>query len=95
MTSCFEAVVVSGDIGWVKPDRRPYQVLLDQLQSGPAECVYVGDNWLADVQGSKGVGLKSVLTTEHLPYEEFHPKPGDFEPDGRIDCISELRELFL
>lgn len=95
MTPFFHVIVVSGEIGWVKPDPRPYQVLLDQLGSKPDECVYVGDNWLADVQGSKGIGMKSILTTEHLPYEKFDPKPGDFEPDQKIGTISELRGLFL
>ena len=95
MTQFFDAIVVSGEIGWVKPDPRPYQVLLDQLQSDPSECVYVGDNWLADVQGSKGMGMNSILTTEHLPYEKFERKAGDLEPDKTIARISELRELFL
>lgn len=95
MTPHFDAIVVSGEIGWVKPDPRPYQILLDHLESDPAECVYVGDNWLADVQGSKGIGMKSILTTEHLPYERFDPKPGDHEPDRKINQIGELRELLL
>jgi FMN phosphatase YigB (HAD superfamily) len=68
---------------------------LDQLQGDPSECVYVGDNWLADVQGSKGMGMKSILTTEHLPYKKFDHNPGDFEPDKTIGRISELRALFL
>ena len=95
MTQFFDAIVVSGEVGWVKPDPRPYQVLLDQLQGDPSECVYVGDNWLADVQGSKGMGMKSILTTEHLPYEKFDHNPGDFEPDKTIGRIIELRALFL
>lgn len=95
MTEHFEAIVVSGEVGWVKPDPRPYQVLLAQLQSDPAECLYVGDNWLADIQGSKNIGMKSILTTEHAPYERFEPKRGDHEPDQRIAHISELRGLLL
>ena len=95
MTQFFDAIVVSGEIGWVKPDPRPYQVLLDQLKNEPDECVYVGDNWLADVQGSMGMGMKSILTTEHLPYEKFERKPGDLEPDKTIGRISELRALLL
>ncbi|MFT6180812.1 MAG: HAD superfamily hydrolase (TIGR01549 family) [Paracoccaceae bacterium] len=95
MTEHFDAIVVSGEVGWVKPDPRPYRALLEQLKRDPAECIYVGDNWLADVQGSKNIGMKSILTTEHLPYERFEPKPGDHQPDQKISHISELRNLLL
>jgi HAD superfamily hydrolase (TIGR01549 family) len=95
MTAHFDVIVVSGEVGWVKPDPRPYRELLEQLKSEPAECIYVGDNWLADVQGSKSIGMKSILTTEHVPYERFEPKPGDHDPDQRISHISELRDLLL
>jgi putative hydrolase of the HAD superfamily len=95
MTEYFEVIVVSGEVGWVKPDPRPYELMLKELGEDPANCVYVGDNWLADVQGSKGMGMKSILTTEHLPYERFEPKEGDDEPDARIGCIGELRGLLL
>lgn len=95
MTEHFEVIVVSGEVGWVKPDRRPYDLLLKELSEDPADCVYVGDNWLADVQGSKGMGMKSILTTEHLPYETFDPKDGDHQPDARIAHIEELRGLLL
>ncbi|MGJ8698138.1 MAG: HAD family hydrolase [Verrucomicrobiaceae bacterium] len=95
MTPHFDAIVVSGEIGWVKPDPRPYQSLLDQLQEKAENCIYIGDNWLADVQGAKGIGMKSILTTEHLPYERFDPKEGDHQPDAQIAHIEELRNLLL
>ena len=95
MTEHFEAIVVSGEVGYVKPDRRPFELLLEQLGVEAEVCVYVGDNWLADIQGAKGVGMKAILTTEHVPYERFEPKDGDHEPDGRIGKIGELEGLLL
>ncbi len=95
MTSHFDAIVISGEIGWVKPDPRPYQSLLDQLDEKPEDCIYVGDNWLADVQGAKGMGMKAILTPEHLPYERFEPKEGDQTPDATIAQLDGLRKLLL
>jgi len=95
MTEHFDSIVISGEVGWVKPDPRPYEAMLSQLREDPAACVYVGDNWLADVQGSKGMGMKSILTTEHLPYERFEPKAGDHQPDARIAHIDELQGVLL
>lgn len=90
----FDAVVVSGEVGLVKPHRKPFEILLEDLEAQVADAVYVGDNWLADIQGAKGVGMGAILTTEHVPYERFHPKEGDHQPDARVENLLELGELF-
>lgn len=95
ITSYFDSIVVSGDIGWVKPHPSPYESLLTQLGEQPKDCLYVGDNWLADIQGAKGMAMNAILTTEHLPYERFEPNNGDFQPDAIIAHIEELRDLLL
>jgi HAD superfamily hydrolase (TIGR01549 family) len=91
----FACIVVSGDVGFVKPHPRPYELMLEGLGLNADQCVYVGDNWLADVQGAKGVGMRAVLTTQHVPYERFEPKEGDRQPEARIGNLAELEGLFL
>ncbi len=91
----FDFVLVSGDIGYVKPHAAPFLRVLDALALPASDCVYVGDNWLADVQGAKRAGMRSVHTTQYRPYESFEPQDGDHEPDWRIQHIEELRKLFL
>jgi FMN phosphatase YigB (HAD superfamily) len=93
LTEFFEVIVVSGEVGYVKPHPVPFERLLGQLGEDPAACVYVGDNWLADIQGAKAAGMGAVLTTEHVPYETFAPKEGDHQPDARIARIGELAGL--
>ncbi len=95
LTEFFEVIVVSGEVGFVKPHPEPYGQLLGQLGEAPAACVYVGDNWLADIQGAKKAGMSAVLTTQHVPYETFAPQEGDHEPDARIGHIGELAGLLL
>lgn len=90
LLSLFDAVVVSAEIGFVKPDPRPFQALLARLALPAAACVYVGDNWLADVQGAKRLGLRAVLTTEYVSYERFAPAPGDLPPDATIARLADL-----
>jgi len=91
----FESVTISGDVGYVKPHSKPFEVMLSNLGLAPDRCVYVGDNWLADVQGSKRIGMYSVHTTQFAPYEEFAPSVDDFSPDAQIGDIRELENLFL
>ena len=91
----FEVIVISGEVGFVKPHPRPFEQLLEGVGLRADECVYVGDNWLADIQGAKRVGMSAVLTTEHKPYEKFEAKPGDYEPDARIGRLEDLAGLCL
>lgn len=91
----FETVVVSGEVGYVKPHRRPFEILIGDLGLRAEDCLYIGDNWLADIQGAKGMGMSAVLITQHVPYERFEPEEGDHEPDARIGRLEELAGLLL
>jgi putative hydrolase of the HAD superfamily len=93
LSDLFEVIVVSGDVGYVKPHALPFETLLAGLDEKPENCVYIGDNWLADVQGAKRIGMSSIYISQHKSYEKFEPGPGDYEPDIRICHFSELAEL--
>ncbi len=84
------AAVVSADVGFVKPHRAPFEAVLRALDVPAERAVYVGDNWLADVQGAKGVGMAAVLTRQWQTPERFDPQPGDHEPDLEIGHLTEL-----
>jgi len=88
-----EAVVISGEIGYVKPHPLPFEDVCRQLSVPAAACVYVGDNWLADVQGAKRNGFQAIHTSQYTPYEQFEPQPGDFQPDARIKHLAELKQM--
>ncbi len=89
----FEVVVVSADVGYVKPHALPFQTAVRALELAPKRCLYVGDGWLPDIQGAKRFGMRAALTTEHLPYETFEHEPGDAEPDAVIDALGRLPSL--
>lgn len=89
----FDAVVVSADVGYVKPHPLPFQRITDALGAAPHECLFVGDNWLADVQGAKRAGMDMCLTRQFLHYEVFNPQPGDHHPDYTIQHLLELEDL--
>ncbi len=93
MHDFFESVVVSADVGFAKPHPDTYGTLIKEMSLDPAEAVYVGDNWLADVQGAKRAGMRAIWVREHIPYETFEPEPGDIQPDAEIESLSELESL--
>jgi 2-haloacid dehalogenase len=41
---CFESILVSADVGLIKPDPRIFELLLERIGRRPAECVYIDDN---------------------------------------------------
>lgn len=89
----FDQVVVSADIGYAKPHPRAFAALIGEMNLNPSEAVYVGDNWLADVQGAKRAGMRAVWLREHVPYERFDPEPGDLPADAEIGSLTELEEI--
>ena len=95
LSGVFEAVVISADVGYVKPDARPFEALLSELELAPSQCIYIGDNWLADVQGGKRAGMYTIFSKQYIPYERFDPAAGDYEPDARIAHLDDLEALLL
>lgn len=93
----FDSIVVSGDVGRAKPHPLPFQTALRELDLNPQEALFVGDNWLADIQGAKRMGLWAAHTTEWTPYgrEHFEPRPDDMAADLIIGNLAELEHILL
>ena len=86
----FQAVVVSADLGFVKPHPITFDAIVRELDVRPDQVLFVGDNWLADIQGAKRAGMAAVLTTEWIPYEHYERNPGDHQPDITISALDQL-----
>ncbi|MCX5770597.1 MAG: HAD family hydrolase [Candidatus Hydrogenedentes bacterium] len=91
----FESVVVSGDIGYCKPHPLPFSRSAAELGVAPGEIVFVGDNWLADVQGAKRAGMQAVHLVQWPPHEVFDRAPDHFQPDAAASCLAELQTILL
>jgi putative hydrolase of the HAD superfamily len=57
----FKFVFSSWDIGYEKPDARFFQVVLENLQTLPGNCIMIGDNYSKDIGGAKSAGMKTIL----------------------------------
>lgn len=82
----FDLIYSGGEIGFLKPDPRFFFVGLDQLDTSPAQAVYIGDNYYADVVGAQFAGLTPILID---PINLF-PNAGC----RRISDVSELIAMF-
>lgn len=68
LTDYFETIVVSGEVGWAKPDPRIFAHALAALDVTPTATLYVGDSVSHDLVGALGAGLDFCL---------YRPKGGD------------------
>lgn len=89
----FSAVIVSGDLGYCKPHPIAFAAALEALALPAQAVLHVGDNWLADVQGAKRVGMQAAHLTQYTPPEDHPRSPGDREPDLVLSALEELPEL--
>lgn len=60
ITDCFDAVVISAQIGVMKPEAQSYRAIAHKLGLSLPECVFIDDN-TANVDGARGVGMKAIL----------------------------------
>lgn len=89
----FEVIVVSGDVGRVKPHPLIFEQAVLAMQLDPERTLFVGDNWLGDIQGAKRYGMKAVWTRQFVPYETFDAEPDHYDADLIIHDLAELQAL--
>lgn len=84
----FHPVIVSGDLGHRKPDRRIFQLALDGLGLPPENVLFVGNDMYRDVFGAKRMGLKTVFFSSNQGRKKF----SGAEPDYIIYEFAQLRQ---
>ena len=57
----FDPIVVSGDHGYRKPDRRLFQLALDAMGVAAGNALYVGNDMHRDIFGAREAGMTTVM----------------------------------
>lgn len=57
----FDVSIISGLVGVEKPDRRIYEIALEEAGVPPSHCVHIGDSVRADMKPAIEVGMHAVL----------------------------------
>ena len=88
----FDEIIVTGDYGVHKPDRKIFDIMREKLGFSPEEMVYVGDNPINDIDGARGAGWKTIWMKSTLYWEE-KIEPADrevFTVNEVIDAVNSL-----
>lgn len=82
----FDPIVVSGDHGFRKPDRRLFDAGLLGMKQQPENVVFVGNDIYRDIYGARRAGMKTVLFKSNQGRQEME----GVEPDYIIYQFKEL-----
>lgn len=85
----FDPIVVSGDHGYRKPDRRLFELAIGALGVGAEHVLYVGNDMHRDIFGAREAGMRTAMFDSNQGTKEH----GDCEPDHRIADFRELLAL--
>jgi putative hydrolase of the HAD superfamily len=85
LESLFDVVIVSAAVNKRKPSPEIFKNALKKLGVSADETVFVGDTLDADIEGAKGVGMRSVYIKRRK-----EKAIASAEPDKIINSLSEL-----
>jgi len=78
----FDVVVTAERAGFYKPDPRPYEMALDELDAAPGRCLFVAGS-AYDLFGASNVGLPTY----------WHDRIGMMPPRNAPEPIAHHRSL--
>jgi putative hydrolase of the HAD superfamily len=74
----FSTVVVSGDYGYRKPDRRLFETALAEMGVTPDEAIFIGNDMYRDVYGAGAAGMKTVFFQSNQGDHSRHGAEPDY-----------------
>jgi putative hydrolase of the HAD superfamily len=84
----FDAILIEGEVGFGKPDKRIYELALQRLEVAPADVWMAGDNLEWDVVQPQKLGIFAIWINAS---GDGHSKLAATRPDRIIRTLSELR----
>jgi len=57
----FNPVIISGDFGYRKPDKRLFERALAGMNMASSEVVFVGNDMYTDIHGAQKLGMKTIF----------------------------------
>ena len=85
VTRFFDVRVISGAVGYEKPDPQIFRIALERAKVQPNESAYIGDNPYFDVDPATSIGMHAILLDRRGRHLD-HPGP-------RISSLAELPGL--
>ncbi|MDP8246195.1 MAG: HAD family hydrolase [Candidatus Hinthialibacter antarcticus] len=89
LTGGWEGIFIAQEQGVSKPKPQYFQRVLKAAKASPDECLMIGDNLNADIQGGINAGIKTVW----MKRRDDMPEHPEVKPDHTVQNLKELVEL--
>lgn len=83
----FDELIVTGDYGISKPDKRIYEIMAEKLGVKCEECLFIGDTFSSDILGAIRANMVPVWI---FPIEE---RPANYYKGYRIEKLTQLYDV--
>lgn len=64
LDTAIDTVIASVEVGWRKPHPEIFETAMRVRGAAPHDVVFVGDNWEADIEGPRRLGMSTVYVGE-------------------------------
>ncbi len=85
----FSPIVISGEIGFEKPDIRAFQIACGMSGFRPEQTAYVGDYGANDIVGARNTGMPTIWYSAYMSWDDSIPRA-----DAEIDSLWKLLDIF-
>jgi phosphoserine phosphatase len=83
----FKEIVISTEVGYGKPERQAYEILLSRLDVKASDAWMIGDHLERDIRGAQAVGMKTVwVNRDRVTRDE------SIVPDLEVTDLKQLTE---
>jgi putative hydrolase of the HAD superfamily len=90
----FKTVVLSSKVGFRKPNPEIYWEAARRIGVKPEKCVYVGDNPLRDVEGTRAANYGLFILFYEPATQAKEPPSAEISPDYTIRTMTDLLDIF-
>lgn len=95
VADCFKVTILSSKVRLRKPDPAIYHLACRCIGTPEANCAYVGDNPVRDVEGTQAAGFGMMIRIDEPDTLNMEKATGkEFTPDHVITALHELLDLF-
>ena len=94
LTDYIQTVILSSQVRYRKPGPEIYWEATRRMGVEPARCVYVGDNPIRDVQGTRKAGFGMVIILPEPGKSEIELPLDENKPDAIIHEFGDLLNIF-
>ncbi|RLD46543.1 MAG: noncanonical pyrimidine nucleotidase, YjjG family [Bacteroidetes bacterium] len=82
----FDEVIISEQTPWKKPNPAIFKYAINQVDAKPEDCIMIGDDIKADIQGAASVGMDNIWTN-------LINGTSDYKPMYEVNDLIEIKDI--